>query len=403
MAEAGSHALVAKVRWRRCGVQRRSNVGAAISRLAASVRDGGSCCQWHRRQRLATTQLVRRRGEGGAGGPALLTRPLCSTSRAPRGRALAVGPPRRYAPRLCALPTRAAPPRKRGNRARDRSPDASACTVVGTARSSALVARPARSSAREPPAALTRAPLVGTRMRAGAAVAAPLAVAVALAVLAVAGDVAAAAVARSRRVPQVAALLLDSCVHGSVAAAMWAATLLLAPHAALGGSTMSAPVLLAAAPAQTTAALLPPPWLQSAAIAGVVAMALDADHFIAAGSLSVRGAMTLSSRPFGHALAFTVAVAATCRWLWPRSLAWLMVCVALGSHIMRDAPKRGLWMWPGPHTPRLPYAVYVATVAVAPLLLAAWLRRGHARMAASAGGGGGGGESGGGGGGDSLV
>jgi hypothetical protein len=90
---------------------------------------------------------------------------------------------------------------------------------------------------------------------------------------------------------------------------------------------------------------------------------LDADHFLAARSGSLRSAMTLQTRPFGHAVLFVVATAALSGVLVPRTPLWLMVLAAWGSHHLRDALRRGLWCWPLGSTRPISVLEYMLAIA----------------------------------------
>jgi len=168
--------------------------------------------------------------------------------------------------------------------------------------------------------------------------------------------------------------------HGFLVAAQWACACACAralPHRAF-----DAPPHLRALPFAAATSLL----------CGLAGVALDADHFVAARSLSLRAALSLPARPFGHSAAFLAAVVALAAAAAGRGLApaWspLLLGVAAGSHQMRDATKRGVLLWPGAdNTAPLPYAVFLAAMAASPLLLA------RALEGLPAGGGGGGGAA----------
>jgi hypothetical protein len=110
-------------------------------------------------------------------------------------------------------------------------------------------------------------------------------------------------------------------------------------------------------------------------------VSLDVDHFIAARSLRPSLALALTERPFGHALLFLVAataLAACCAATAPRvvpAMAPLAVAVAWGTHQLRDATKRGFFLWPlRAHTPAVPYAVYLLVVALEAAALSRFFR-----------------------------
>lgn len=88
----------------------------------------------------------------------------------------------------------------------------------------------------------------------------------------------------------------------------------------------------------------------SALIAGSL---LDVDHFLAAQSLTLYGATHLNSRPFGHALVMAIVLSAVVYLLSKQEDYSLLTFTAVVSHQLRDALRRGLWLWPFEHTPPL--------------------------------------------------
>lgn len=230
--------------------------------------------------------------------------------------------------------------------------------------------------------------------------------------------------------------LIDSSVHGAVGAATWALALgtALAPGSTLpwerralragGGSrtddadkgsvAVAVGAALEAAFGGAARLLAPgrgeqPPALQPAgatapsddptqissgvrwqtiaaavASAAVVACALDADHFLAARSLRLADATHLPTRPFGHAVAFIAASSLAAAALTRHPSYALLVVAAWGSHQLRDALRRGLWLWPGGSTPPLSHAAYAGGCVAVALACGAALRLASARAAASA-------------------
>lgn len=200
------------------------------------------------------------------------------------------------------------------------------------------------------------------------------------------------------------AAVLDTGLHGVLGAATWAAIEVLG-HRLPGMSVSIVPprscIFFAARPVLSSEAVSAPashalssclgsdggalmalvdavrsraalqPWhadaVLSIVVCGTAAALLDVDHFVAAASLRMRDAMSLSARPFGHAVSFVVLCVALLKALRPASDAWVLLAVAWGTHHLRDAVKRGLWLAPFGHTPRVPYAAYVAAMALLPL------------------------------------
>jgi membrane-bound metal-dependent hydrolase YbcI (DUF457 family) len=119
----------------------------------------------------------------------------------------------------------------------------------------------------------------------------------------------------------------------------------------------------------------------SGALCGALSVGMDGDHFLQAGSLSLRAALSLPSRPFAHSLAFLLAAVALAAALAQRGLLppWAphLLATALGGHQLRDSLKRGLWVGPfaaSPSLPPTPYVLYWCAMALLPLALAPALR-----------------------------
>nr|CDS34101.1 hypothetical protein HmN_000562940 [Hymenolepis microstoma] len=118
-------------------------------------------------------------------------------------------------------------------------------------------------------------------------------------------------------------------------------------------------------------------------LASLAAIVVDIDHFIAAGSFSVKAARSLPGRPFLHWTGGPVLLLVLlligdyigrnfCSLLSypprPVLVAVWAIIVAWISHQMRDALRRGLWLWPPPNhllsppecysTPPLPLVSY---------------------------------------------
>ncbi|XP_077478063.1 transmembrane protein 267 [Stigmatopora argus] len=115
--------------------------------------------------------------------------------------------------------------------------------------------------------------------------------------------------------------------------------------------------------------------LYQALLAGFLAAAVDLDHFFAAGSLSLQAAVSLPGRPPLHCSTLIPVLCLSLRffmWLarlkdaWC-SLPWLLF-VAMATHHLRDAVRRGLWLCPLGHAPPLPYWLYLGTATTLPHL-----------------------------------
>lgn len=109
-------------------------------------------------------------------------------------------------------------------------------------------------------------------------------------------------------------------------------------------------------------------------VCGVMALAIDIDHFIAAGSLSLKGALSLRNRPFLHTTTIVPVVAPILQ-VWiaqnipPLKLLPFMFTVAILSHHLRDGQRRGLWFWPLGSSPPLPYWLYITCELLLPYVV----------------------------------
>ncbi|PSN55296.1 Transmembrane protein 267 [Blattella germanica] len=100
-------------------------------------------------------------------------------------------------------------------------------------------------------------------------------------------------------------------------------------------------------------------------LCGLLGSAIDLDHFAAAKSFKLQDARMLTSRPFMHCTSLPLAVfiavslpAYLYHWTSVQRLLWIMLAAILSHHI-RDATRRGFWMWPFGSTPPVPYVYYL--------------------------------------------
>jgi hypothetical protein len=94
------------------------------------------------------------------------------------------------------------------------------------------------------------------------------------------------------------------------------------------------------------------------ALCFVLGVAVDGDHFAAAGELSMSGALHLQSRPPLHSLPIATMIAAPmfaivvwslmCGFGGAATLAQLSMAAQLSfvTHLLRDSSKRGTYWWP---------------------------------------------------------
>ncbi|XP_077997062.1 transmembrane protein 267-like [Glandiceps talaboti] len=111
-----------------------------------------------------------------------------------------------------------------------------------------------------------------------------------------------------------------------------------------------------------------------AILCGILSCGLDIDHFIASGSLSLKAALSLDSRPLFHCTTLIPVIAVLLKLanvLRPmphlKPLPWIFTVAWLTHHI-RDGFRRGLWLWPFGNTDPLPYWLYLIATMMSPVV-----------------------------------
>jgi hypothetical protein len=107
----------------------------------------------------------------------------------------------------------------------------------------------------------------------------------------------------------------------------------------------------------------------------IVGCLVDVDHFIAAGSLSLAAAKSLHSRPYGHSVSFLLLISALFHLAFRSSRHTLLVTSSYLIHLLRDAMRRGLWLWPLGTTQPLRLYAYILTVFMLPLAMTMFTTR----------------------------
>ncbi|XP_054843063.1 transmembrane protein 267 [Eublepharis macularius] len=107
--------------------------------------------------------------------------------------------------------------------------------------------------------------------------------------------------------------------------------------------------------------------------AGFLSSVIDMDHFILAGSFSLKAALTLPQRPFLHCSTVIPVVCLMLKFimhLFKLKDSWCflpwMLFISWASHHVRDGTRHGLWICPFGKTAPLPYWLYVAITASLP-------------------------------------
>jgi len=102
---------------------------------------------------------------------------------------------------------------------------------------------------------------------------------------------------------------------------------------------------------------------------------IDIDHFIMARSLNLHNALNLSSRPMFHNTSLLVLFLPIHIFIWSLKNKdesyhnLLLICeTAILSHHIRDANRRGMWLWPFGNTPPIrPSWIYISLIAILPI------------------------------------
>lgn len=108
-------------------------------------------------------------------------------------------------------------------------------------------------------------------------------------------------------------------------------------------------------------------------VATFLAAVIDVDHFIEAGSFSLKAAVSLPRRPFLHCTSIPVLVliaATLVATFLKNNLIFrfgLLIFSCIFSHHLRDASRRGLWFY-GLPTVAVPYTLYLGLELLLPLL-----------------------------------
>lgn len=107
--------------------------------------------------------------------------------------------------------------------------------------------------------------------------------------------------------------------------------------------------------------------LARAGLTGLLAVFIDLDHFVAAGSFSVAQAITLAGgRPDTHSLLLALGCGLLALTLTRSPVDGWLVFAALASHILRDAASGGTpLLWPLPFDRLSPAAYYTAELGLA--------------------------------------
>ncbi|VEN43758.1 unnamed protein product [Callosobruchus maculatus] len=115
--------------------------------------------------------------------------------------------------------------------------------------------------------------------------------------------------------------------------------------------------------------------LAEVALCTIISSMIDLDHFVAARSLNLEDATNLRYRPPLHCSTFPLLTCITLLLvsyqLGMSSLkrSTLIIFAAFFTHHVRDATRRGFWMYPFGSTPPIPYAVYVGLTCSAPYVI----------------------------------
>jgi hypothetical protein len=92
-----------------------------------------------------------------------------------------------------------------------------------------------------------------------------------------------------------------------------------------------------------------------------VIVALDLDHFVAAGSFRFEDALSLAYRPVSHSLGFALLVGLAGWAITRQALAGLLFTIGLSTHVLHDVQNSGApFFWPlSNEIIFLPFALYI--------------------------------------------
>ncbi|KAL1506177.1 hypothetical protein ABEB36_005585 [Hypothenemus hampei] len=107
----------------------------------------------------------------------------------------------------------------------------------------------------------------------------------------------------------------------------------------------------------------------------ILSSIIDLDHFIEARSVLLKNATKLNKRPFLHCSTIPIVLSVVLL-LWSYLASYqflkrfaLLVLTAFATHHIRDATRRGLWLWPFGSTPAIPYGIYIGLLCVFPHIM----------------------------------
>lgn len=155
----------------------------------------------------------------------------------------------------------------------------------------------------------------------------------------------------------VVTIAIDSCIHSAVASAAWFVV------SVIMCKDMREDIGLTR---REEAAVV---WLMSAAV--------DGDHFIAARSLDMYHATHLATREglVFHNPFTTIALVLLAHFYGLRPRLAAIIAIAMGSHVLRDATRTGLLLFPVGMSPPVPYIMFIAIMCFVPYAASKYLRR----------------------------
>ncbi|XP_034253297.1 transmembrane protein 267 [Thrips palmi] len=110
-------------------------------------------------------------------------------------------------------------------------------------------------------------------------------------------------------------------------------------------------------------------------LCALISSAIDVDHFISARSFHLKDATKLSRRPFLHCstlpLVLFISLLVLAHYLRNTNIeifGWVLLA-AFMSHHVRDAARRGFWLWPFGSTVPLGTGLYLIITVLFPFLL----------------------------------
>ncbi|XP_045509092.1 transmembrane protein 267 [Colias croceus] len=115
-------------------------------------------------------------------------------------------------------------------------------------------------------------------------------------------------------------------------------------------------------------------WLYNVIFCTIVSSFIDIDHFIAAKSIHFKDLTTLKQRGFLHCTTLWIIITSILfiySYMYKKLNIYIltfMLTIAYTSHHIRDANRRGIWIYPYGHTQPIPKYIYISLLSILPMV-----------------------------------